>query len=194
MILCNMSSWFLHLWPINVKVEKQRAESKAEIDQLTAEEKEIESRIDTSLELLVDGRVPKERVIIKMQEDEKRLRDLQGKIIQVEEIKVPKVEDLEIFRSQLRKQVEGELDIEAKKSILNSFIKKWRWIKTDFWRSTLVSTPVIPRTRSVPDTSFKLLVRAKFVISQILSSHFEYKLKYFQLNKIVIQTDRWLFE
>ena len=194
MILCNMSSWFLHLWPINVKVEKQRVESKAEIDQLTAEEKEIESRIDTSLELLVDGRVPKERVIIKMQEDEKRLRDLQGKIIQVEEIKVPKVEDLEIFRSQLRKQVEGELDIEAKKSILNSFIKKWRWIKTDFWRSTLVSTPVIPRTRSVPDTSFKFLVRAKFVISQILSSHFEYKLKYFQLNKIVIQTDRWLFE
>ena len=189
-----MSSWFLHLWPINVKVEKQRVESKAEIDQLTAEEKEIESRIDTSLELLVDGRVPKERVIIKMQEDEKRLRDLQDKIIQVEEIKVPKVEDLEIFRSQLRKQVEGELDIEAKKSILNSFIKKWRWIKTDFWRSTLVSTPVIPRTRSVPDTSFKLLVRAKFVISQILSSHFEYKLKYFQLNKIVIQTDRWLFE
>ena len=194
MILCNMSSWFLHLWPINVKVEKQRAESKAEIDQLTAEEKEIESRIDTSLELLVDGRVPKERVIIKMQEDEKRLRDLQGKIIQVEEIKVPKVEDLEIFRSQLRKQVEGELDIEAKKSILNSFIKKWRWIKTNFWRSTLVSTPVISRTRSVPDTSFKLLVRGKIVISQLLSSHFEYKLKYFQLNKIVIQTDRWLFE
>ena len=59
-----------------------------------------------------------------MQEDEKKLRDLQEKIIQVEEIKVPKVEDLEIFRSQLQKQVEGELDIEAKKSALNNFIKK----------------------------------------------------------------------
>ena len=129
-----------------------------------------------------------------MQEDEKKLRDLQEKIIQVEEIKVPKVEDLEIFRSQLQKQVEGELDIEAKKSALNNFIKKWRWIKMDFWRSTLVSTPVIPLTRFVPDTSFKLLEKAKIVISQILSSHFEYKLKYFQLNKIVIQTDRWLFE
>ena len=63
------------------QVEKQRAESKAEIEQLTSEKKEIESRIDTSLELLVDGRVPKERVIIKMQEDEQRLRDLQDKII-----------------------------------------------------------------------------------------------------------------
>ena len=46
-------------------VEKQKQESKAEIEQLTAEKKEIESRIDTSLELLVEGRVPKERIIIK---------------------------------------------------------------------------------------------------------------------------------
>ena len=71
------------------QVEKQRAESKAEIEQLTAEKQEIEARIETSLELLVDGRVPKERVIIKMQEDEQRLRNLQDKIIKVEEIKAP---------------------------------------------------------------------------------------------------------
>ena len=102
MILCNMSSWFLHLWPINVKIEKQRAESKVEIEQLTAEKKEIESRIDTSLELLVDGRVPKERVIIKMQEDGQRLRASQDKIIKVEEIKAPIAENLEVFRDQLR--------------------------------------------------------------------------------------------
>jgi len=106
------------------QVEKQRAESKVEIEQLTAEKKEIESRIDTSLELLVDGRVPKERVIIKMQEDEQRLRALQDKIIKVEEIKAPTAEDLEVFRNQLRKQVEGELDIDTKKSVLNSLIKK----------------------------------------------------------------------
>ena len=114
----------MHLWPINVKVEKQRAESKVEIGQLTAEKKEIESRIDTSLELLVDGRAPKERVIIKMQQDEQKLRDLQDKIIKVEEIKAPTAEDLEVFRNQLRKQVEGELDIDTKKSVLNSLIKK----------------------------------------------------------------------
>ena len=63
------------------QVEKQRAESKAEIEQLTSEKQEIEARIETSLELLVDGRVPKEKVIIKMQQDEQRLRDLQDKII-----------------------------------------------------------------------------------------------------------------
>ena len=95
-------------------VEKQRQESKVEIEQLTAEKKEIESRIETSLELLVDGRVPKERVIIKMQEDEQRLRDLQDRIIKQDEIKAPTAEDLEIFRNQLRMQVEGELDIVQK--------------------------------------------------------------------------------
>ena len=76
-------------------VEKQRQESKAE----------IEDRIDTSLELLVDGRVPKERVIIKMQD----------------EIKALTVEDLEVFRNQLRSKVEGELDIDTKKTVLNSY-------------------------------------------------------------------------
>ena len=91
---------------------------------MTAEKKEIEGRIDTSLELLVDGRVPKERVIIKMQEDEQRLRDLQDKIIKVEEIKAPTAEDLEVFRNQLRSKVEGELDIDTKKSVLNSIVKK----------------------------------------------------------------------
>ena len=54
------------------------------------------------MELLVDGRVPKERIIIKLQEDEQRLRDLQDRIIQQEEIKAPTAEDLEVFRDQLR--------------------------------------------------------------------------------------------
>jgi chromosome segregation ATPase len=103
------------------QVEKQRQESKAEIEQLTAEKKEIESRIETSLELLVDGRVPKERIIIKMQQDEQKLRDLQNKIIKQEEIKAPTAEDLEVFRNQLRMQVEGELDIDTKKSVLVHF-------------------------------------------------------------------------
>jgi len=104
-------------------VEKQKAESKAEIEQLTAEKQEIEARIDTSLELLVDGRVPKERVIIKLQEDEQRLRDLQNRIIKQEKIKAPAAEDLEVFRNQLRKQVDGDADIDKKKSVLNSIIK-----------------------------------------------------------------------
>ena len=94
------------------------------IEQLTSEKKEIESRIETSLELLVDGRVPKERVIIKMQQDEQKLRDLQDKIIKVEEIKAPTAEDLEVFRNRLRSKVEGELDMDTKKSVLNSIVKK----------------------------------------------------------------------
>ena len=106
------------------QVEKQRAESELEIEQFPVEKQEIESRIDTSLELLVDGRVPKERVIIKMQQDEQKSRDLQDRIIQQEEIKAPAAEDLEIFRNQLRSKVEKEVDIDTKKSVLNSLIKK----------------------------------------------------------------------
>ncbi len=57
-----------------------------------------------------------------MQEDEQRLRDLQDKIIKVEEIKALTAEDLQVFRDQLRKQVEGELDMDTKKSVLDSFM------------------------------------------------------------------------
>ena len=52
------------------------------------------------------------------------MRALQDKIIYVEEIKAPTSEDLQAFRNQLRKQVERELDIDTKKSVLNSLIKK----------------------------------------------------------------------
>ena len=105
-------------------VEKLRQESKAEIEQLTAEKREIEARVDTSSELLVNGRVSKEKITIKLREDEQRLRDLQNRIIKQEEIKAPTAEDLQVFRNQLRMQVEGELDIDTKKSVLNSIVKK----------------------------------------------------------------------
>ncbi|MBP98468.1 hypothetical protein CMK18_21165 [Candidatus Poribacteria bacterium] len=59
----------------------------------------------------------KDRFIPKIQSDE-------DKIIHVEEIKTPTAEDLKVFRNQLRIQVEGELDIDTKKSVLNSLIKK----------------------------------------------------------------------
>jgi len=89
-------------------VEKQRQKSRAE-------KREIEARIDTSLELLVDGRVPKERIIIKLQEDEQRLRDFQDRIMQQEEIKAPTAEDLKVFRNQLRSQWK-QMWIEIQKS------------------------------------------------------------------------------
>ena len=57
-------------------------------------------------------------------ESKQRLRDLQDRIIQQEEIKAPTAEDLEVFRNQLRSKVEGELDIDTKKSVLNSIVKK----------------------------------------------------------------------
>ena len=58
------------------------------------------------MELLADGRVPRERIIIKMQQDEQKSRDLQDRIIQQEEVKAPTAEDLKMLRDQLRS--EGE--------------------------------------------------------------------------------------
>ena len=47
-------------------------------------------------------------------------------IIKQEEIKAPTAEDLEVFRDQLRKQVDGNVDMDAKKSVLNRLIKKMK--------------------------------------------------------------------
>ena len=58
-----------------------------------------------------------DRLIPKIQSDE-------DKIIKVEEIKAPTAEDLEVFRNQLRIQVEGELDIDTKKSV-GSILPVW---------------------------------------------------------------------
>ena len=57
------------------QVEKQRQESKAEIEQLTAKKKET-------------------------------------------------ADDLEVFRNQLRRKVEEDVDMDTKQSVLNSLIKK----------------------------------------------------------------------
>ena len=78
-----------------------------------------------SLELLVDGKVPKERVITKKQEDEQRLRNLPNRIIiKLEEMKAPTAQNLEVFRNQLRRKVEEDVDMDTKQSVLNSLIKK----------------------------------------------------------------------
>ena len=58
------------------------------------------------MELLANGRVPRERIIIKMQQDEQKSRDLQDRIIQQEEVKAPTAEDLKVLRDQLRSEVE----------------------------------------------------------------------------------------
>ena len=58
------------------------------------------------MELLANGRVPRERIIIKMQQDEQKSRDLQARIIQQEEVKAPTAEDLKVLRDQLRSEVE----------------------------------------------------------------------------------------
>ena len=45
-------------------------------------------------------------------------------IIKQEEIKAPTAEDLEVFRNQLRSKVEEDIDMDTKKFVLNSLIKK----------------------------------------------------------------------
>jgi len=54
------------------------------------------------------------------------LRDLQDRIIQQNKIKASTAEDLKVFRDQLRIKVEGDVDMDTKKSVLNSLIKKMK--------------------------------------------------------------------
>ena len=51
-------------------------------------------------------------------------RDLPNKIIKQEEIKAPTAEDLGVCRNQLRSKVEEDIDMDTKKFVLNSLIKK----------------------------------------------------------------------
>ena len=97
-----------------------------------------------------------------MQEDEQRLRDLQNRIIKQEEIKAPTAEDLEVFRNQLRIQVEGELDMDTKKSVLNSLIKK---LKVD--QDGLVEIDFCVALGNTPYTSY-LLRRFEWIKSVFL--------------------------
>ncbi|HIA64763.1 TPA: hypothetical protein EYN98_01585 [Candidatus Poribacteria bacterium] len=54
------------------------------------------------------------------------MRDLQDRIIQQNKIKASTAEDLKVFRDQLRIKVEGDVDMDTKKSVLNSLIKKMK--------------------------------------------------------------------
>ena len=45
-------------------------------------------------------------------------------IIKQEEIKAPTAEDLGVWRNQLRSKVEEDIDMDTKKFVLNSLIKK----------------------------------------------------------------------
>jgi hypothetical protein len=54
------------------------------------------------------------------------LRDLQDRIIQQNKIKASTAENLKVFRDQLRIKVEGDVDMDTKKSVLNSLIKKMK--------------------------------------------------------------------
>ena len=86
-----------------------------------------------------------------MQQDEQRLRDLQNRIIKQDEIKAPTAENLEVFRNQLRMQVERELDMDTKKSVLNSLIKK---LKVD--QDGLIEIDFCVALGNTPYTSYLL--------------------------------------
>ena len=68
----------------------------------------------------------KERAIIKMQEDEQRLRDLQNRIIKQEEIKAPTAEALQAVQESVEETGGRGTWYGTKKSVLNSPIKKMK--------------------------------------------------------------------
>ena len=84
--------------------------------------KKVESRVDQALEMLLDSRINKDRIILKMQQDEKVLAGLKHDLHQLDYKDVPAPSNLKLFRQQLTEALEMEVDI--RKSALKALIKK----------------------------------------------------------------------
>ena len=84
--------------------------------------KKVEVRIDQALEMLLDSRISKDRIIQKMQQDEKVLSELKEDLYKLNYRDVPAPSNLKLFRQQLTEALEMEIDI--KKAALKALIKK----------------------------------------------------------------------
>jgi len=58
------------------EMKKEEAESAKNIRLLQQQQRDLEERIDQALEMMLDRRLPKDKLVSKLQEDEKRLAEI----------------------------------------------------------------------------------------------------------------------
>ena len=82
-------------------MEKEEAESARNIRLLQQQQRDLEERIDQALEMMLDRRLPKDKLVSKLQGDEKRLAKITDELEHYGAKTVLNQRDLNAFRQQL---------------------------------------------------------------------------------------------
>ena len=93
------------------------------VERLSQQQVELEDRIDTPLEMLMDRRIPQqERIISKLQQDEQRLEQVSNELKVLQDTTVPTQKQIQNFRDQ----IVGELKqgSEKVKTVLHKLLRK----------------------------------------------------------------------
>ena len=93
------------------------------VQQLSQQKVELESRIDTGLEMLMDRRIPQqERIISKLQQDEEKLEQVSSELEVLQDTTVPTQKQIQNFRDQIRGEL--KLGVEKTKTVLHKILEK----------------------------------------------------------------------
>ena len=104
------------------EMKKEEAESAKNIRLLQQQQQDLEERIDQALEMMLDRRLPKDKLVSKLQEDEKRLAEITDELEHYGAKTVPNQRDLDAFRQQLNEALDQDFDI--RKTALHTLIRK----------------------------------------------------------------------
>ena len=132
-------------------MKKEEAESARNIRLLQQQQQDLEERIDQALEMMRDRRLPKDKLVSKLQEDEKRLAEITDELERYGTKTVPNQRDLDTFRQQLNEALDQDFDV--RKTALHTLIRKIEvdedgQLDFDFYLSSdvLTSTPTAIHT------------------------------------------------
>jgi DNA repair exonuclease SbcCD ATPase subunit len=133
------------------EMKKEEAESARNIRLLQQQQQDLEERIDQALEMMLDRRLPKDKLVSKLQEDEKRLVEITDELERYGTKTVPNQRDLDTFRQQLNEALDQDFDV--RKTALHTLIRKIEvdedgQLDFDFYLSSdvLASTPTAVHT------------------------------------------------
>ena len=110
-----------HFERLQQQMERDRDNDK--VERLSQQQVELEGRIDTALEMLMDRRIPQqERIISKLQQDEQRLEQVSNELKVLQDTTVPTQKQIQNFRDQ----IVGELKQggEKVKTVLHKLLRK----------------------------------------------------------------------
>jgi len=93
-----------HFERLQQQMERDRDNDK--VERLSQQQVELEGRIDTALEMLMDRRIPQqERIISKLQQDEQRLEQVSNELKVLQDTTVPTQKQIGDFRDQIRAEL-----------------------------------------------------------------------------------------